>query len=493
MFSARRRVKAVFAIGALLAITACGASPAVERAIATRNARATGASGAGGSGGTALAGSTDAGGSAGGTAGGASGSASGAAASGGINGGGAAAGGATTGAKAGGPASGRNGTFAVGVAGGCGAQAPAGGNGGSTDTGVSGSTIKVGGTFFNGGYLDKYSQVTENAAKAYFNFVNDQGGICGRKIQFDTCDTGGNADGTVGCLTKLADQDNVFTMGPSLDFNLDIVQPFLASHKLPWVGDSGLYDAEFQSPWMFPTQIPGFDVGALIATQAIQTLHAKKIGISLLNTVAGPQCTAKAQQVAQKLGVDASATAANPEVVSLLDSQVGTLKQAGVDTVLFCNDPVNTIKFIQAAQRVGWKPTFVGGFVAADDVPLAAGSDAVGMYGFTAYDFYKAATAGIKQYLQITEYYYPNTFHHFYEQAAYIGAEALVAALRATGPNLKRDAFLKALKSMTDFDTGMGLHLNFANLSAQSPSGILLQADGNLAWHVVSGRFSPAA
>jgi branched-chain amino acid transport system substrate-binding protein len=403
---------------------------------------------------------------------------------------GGAAGGGASGAGPGGVAGGAN---ARAVAGGCGAQAPAGGNGGSTDTGVTATTIKIGGTFFNGSYLDKYSQVTENAAKAYFNFVNDLGGICGRKIQFDTCDTAGSADGTVGCLTKLADQDKVFTMGPSLDFNLDIVQPFLASHKLPWVGDSGLYDAEFSSPWMFPTQIPGFDVGALIATQAIQTLHAKKIGISLLNTVAGPQCTAKAQQVAQKLGVDASATADNPEVVLALDSQVGHLRQAGVDTVLFCNDPVNTIKFIQSAQRVGWKPTFVGGFVAADDVPQAAGPDAVGMYGFTAYDFYKATTPGIKQYRQITEYYFPNTFHHFYEQAAFIGAEAVVAALRATGPTLKRDAFLTALKSMTDFDTGMGLHLNFASLSAQKPSGIMLQADSSLAWHVVTGRFSPAA
>src|SRR5581483_876726 len=62
-------------------------------------------------------------------------------------------------------------------AGACAAAAPAGGNGGATDTGVSADTIKVGGTFFNGNYLDKYSQVTEQAAKAYFQYVNDQGGI----------------------------------------------------------------------------------------------------------------------------------------------------------------------------------------------------------------------------------------------------------------------------------------------------------------------------
>jgi len=376
----------------------------------------------------------------------------------------------------------------------CGAQAPAGGNGGATDTGVSSDTIKIGATFFNGNYLDKYSQVTENAAKAYFQYVNDQGGICGRKIAFLPCDTAGTADGTQGCLSKLADQDKVFLMGPSLDFNLNTVQPTLQSHKLPWVGDSGLYSEEFQSPWMFPTQIPGQDVGAMIATYAGQTLHIKKAGISYLNDVAGPDCTKRAQQAAQRLGYDASPTASNQQVETSLDSQVSTLKNAGVQAVLFCNDPVNTIKFIQSCQRNGWHPVFVGGFVAADDVPQAAGSYAVGMYGFTGYDFYNSNTPGIQQYRAITENYFPNTFHHFYEQAAYIGAEAIVAALRQVGPNLTRPAFLTALKSMTDYDTGMGLHINFANIGgSQHPSGIMLQADQSLKWQVVTARFSPAA
>src|SRR5581483_10182041 len=136
-------------------------------------------------------GSGDAGGVAAGASGG-SGTAGG--------GGGSAAAAGRRGAAVGGAAAGTANQVAAGS---CGAAAPAGGNGGATDTGVSGDTIKVGGTFFNGNYLDQYS-------------------IGGRKIQFIPCDTAGTADGTKGCLSKLADQDKVFTMGPSLDFNLNI-------------------------------------------------------------------------------------------------------------------------------------------------------------------------------------------------------------------------------------------------------------------------------
>lgn len=366
----------------------------------------------------------------------------------------------------------------------------AGSNGGATDTGVTATSIKVGGTFFNGGYLDKYSQVAENGARAYFSFVNDQGGICGRKIEFVTCDTAGTADGTSGCLNKLADQQKVFVMGPSLDFNLDIVQKGLADRKLPWVGSSGLYDAEFNSPWMYPTQPPGGAVGALITKHATTKLGGKKLGVSLLRNGAGPSCTKRAREVAKANGAEVIATAENNEVETGLDNQVSTLRNAGVDTVLFCNDPVNNIKFIQAAQRSGWKPVFVGGFVAVDDVPQASGANAKGMYGLTLYDFYKAETPGVKQYREITEFYYPETFHHFYEQAAYVGAVAVVEALKKTGPKVTRTAFLQQLRGMRSFDVGLGLKLDFANLRDQVPSGVMLRADDSLAWKVASPRFS---
>jgi branched-chain amino acid transport system substrate-binding protein len=371
----------------------------------------------------------------------------------------------------------------------CAAAAPAGGNGGATDTGVTETTIKIGGTFFNGGFLDKYGQVSENAPRAYFNYINDQGGICGRKIQYVTCDTAGTADGTSGCLNKLSNSDKVFAMGPSLDFNLDIVPPTLARLKMPWVGSSGLYAEEFTSPWMFPSQLRGTDVGALITQFAVQQLKMKKMGVSFLNDVAGPECTEQAKKTAAALGASASATASNGTIETSLDNQVAKLRNAGVEGVLFCNDPVNTVKFIQAAQRVGWKPTFVGGFVLADDVPLAAGSGGKGMYGFSFWDFYKADAPGVKQYRQITEYYFPQTFHHFYEQATYIGARAIVDAIRAVGPKLTREALVAQMKKMNNYDTGFGLKLNFANLGKSTATGQMFKADDNLAWQPFTQRF----
>jgi ABC-type branched-subunit amino acid transport system substrate-binding protein len=240
---------------------------------------------------------------------------------------------------------------------------------------------------------------------------------------------------------------------------------------------------------MFPSQLRGTDVGALITQFTIQQLKLKKLGVSYLNDVAGPECTEQAKKTAAAQGGQVVDTASNGTIETSLDNQVAKLRNAGVEGVLFCNDPVNTVKFIQAAQRVGWKPVMIGGFVLADDVPQAAGSGAKGMYGFSFWDFYKAETPGVKQYRQITEYYFPQTFHHFYEQATYIGAKAIVDALRAIGPNVTRQALVAQMKKFTNYDTGFGLKLNFADLGKSTATGEMFKANDQLQWQQFTLRF----
>jgi branched-chain amino acid transport system substrate-binding protein len=369
---------------------------------------------------------------------------------------------------------------------------PAEGNGGGTDVGVTATSIKVGGTFLNGSYLDRYSQVSEQAAAAYFRYINDRGGIFGRRIEFITCDTAGTADGTQGCLRKLATADKVFALGPSVDLNLDTVQPFLEQQQLPWVGSSGAYPEEFSSPWMFPTQVAGVDVGGLIGKFAKQKLGVATVGVSYLNDVAGPECVDRVEQIGDRMGYRVVATAENSQTQGDLSQQVLTIQAAHPDVVLFCNDPVNTIKFVQAAGRINYRPPkgWVGGFVAADDVPQSMGAAGVGFYGFSSYDFYGGDLPGVGQFRRITEHYYPSIFHHFYSQAAYVGSMVLVEALKQAGPQLTRQGLVAALRSFTDFDSTMGLRLNLADPRAGTASGVMLQADGDLHWKVASERFS---
>src|SRR5947209_8524140 len=90
-------------------------------------------------------------------------------------------GGASGGAASGGASGGA-------AAGGVGVAAPAGGNGGSTDVGVTGTTITAGNISDLGGPVPGLFQGGPYGTQAYFDYVNSQGGVYGRKLILKTVD-----------------------------------------------------------------------------------------------------------------------------------------------------------------------------------------------------------------------------------------------------------------------------------------------------------------
>ena len=372
--------------------------------------------------------------------------------------------------------------------------APKAGNGGATDIGVTATEIRIGGSLFNGGFLDKYSRSVEEAAAAYFNLINDNGGIFGRKIKYDTCDTQGTAEGTQQCVRRLVEQNKVFAMGPGLDFNMDTVTGYVAQKKIPWVGTAGLYDAEWDSPWVFPTQLRGGAVGNLMTTFVAKTLQKKRIAISQLRNGAGPACTKEIRSVAAKLGLTVTYVAENNDTESDLSDRVIAARNTNPEVVVFCNDPVNNIKFQQSASRLGWKPIFIQGFGTADDVPQAIGSSAEGMYGFSPYDHYDVQSKAMLEYRKVTSFYFPNTFPFSYSVASWAGAQAVVQALTKAGPNLTRTKFLEAVRSLTTFDVGLGLSFDFSSPNEVCPpAGHFVQVKkvgGALKYVPVTGKYA---
>jgi len=369
-----------------------------------------------------------------------------------------------------------------------------GGNGGATDVGVTGETIKIGGIFLNGSWLDKYGQVAEQAGSAYFKYINDRGGIFGRKIEFVTCDTAATVNGMQGCVRKLAEQEKVFTLGPSLDFNVDTTVGYLAEKKLPWIGAPGFYDAEFTSPFVFPTQVHSSEIGALAATYAIQQLGAKRIGVSWNTQPPGPPCFDGVKRVATALGAQIVVDASNGPTESDLSPQVIRIRSGNPDAIILCNDPVNTVKFVQAAGRQNYKPAAgnIGAYCLADDVPQAMGPAGAGFYCLTSYDPYNANTPGVVEMNRIVKHYFPSSFAHAYTSAVFGGAKVLVDALVQAGPQLTRDRLIAALRAMTDYDTRMGLRLNFAAGARPKGTGVMMQADENLRWKQLGQRFPVA-
>src|ERR1700681_4215934 len=81
----------------------------------------------------------------------------------------------------------------------------------ATDVGVTSSTILLGNTIAQSGAAAAYGTIAY-AEAAYFNYIDTQGGVNGRAINFKILDDGYNPANTVPLTKGLVEQDQVFAM-----------------------------------------------------------------------------------------------------------------------------------------------------------------------------------------------------------------------------------------------------------------------------------------
>jgi len=99
------------------------------------------------------------------------------------------------------------------------------------DPGITSSSILIGGTFPLTGVASLYKTIPA-AEAAYFAYVNDHGGVNGRKINFDNKDDAYNPAQTVPLTQQLVEQDKVFAIFGGLGFVVsvcDLVGVFFVS------------------------------------------------------------------------------------------------------------------------------------------------------------------------------------------------------------------------------------------------------------------------
>ena len=77
--------------------------------------------------------------------------------------------------------------------------------------GVTATEVKIGGTFPLTGVASLYKTIPA-AEKAYFAYVNDNGGVNGRKINFEVLDDSYDPSKTVPLVQQLVEQDKVFAI-----------------------------------------------------------------------------------------------------------------------------------------------------------------------------------------------------------------------------------------------------------------------------------------
>src|ERR1700684_739090 len=151
-------------------------------------------------------------------------------------------------------------------------------------------TIKLGNTAPYSGPASAYGTIAR-AESAYFQMLNDQGGINGRRIEFLTLDDGYSPAKTVEQTRKLVEQDEVLAMFSSVGTAPNIsVQKYLNSKQVPQIFvSSGA--TRWNDPEHFPWTVgfnPTYELeGRLYAEYILKTKPNAKIAVIAPNEDAG--------------------------------------------------------------------------------------------------------------------------------------------------------------------------------------------------------------
>jgi ABC-type branched-subunit amino acid transport system substrate-binding protein len=330
------------------------------------------------------------------------------------------------------------------------------------EQGVSETEIRIGNLMPYSGNLEVFGAIGK-AEAAYFEMINERGGITGRKIRFISYDDKSNPVAALDLTRRLIEEDNVLlvfgSFGTPGNFG---VRKYLNERQIPQLfvasGDDHLFDPSL-FPWTMGWQ-PSFREEGRIYANYIQASYPGKTIVALWqNDQFGREVIKGLEdglgEVARMIRVDIAYDVADEH----LDTHVSILKQSGAKIFAFAGTPTNAAKVIRIAAQLDWHPVFILSHMASSIGTALRPAGLENTVGVITAAFLKDANdPAWKDEQAIKDW---QVFFDKYSRAGgkddgaavfgYAAAETLVQVLKQCGGDLSRENVMKQAAALKDY------------------------------------------
>ena len=365
--------------------------------------------------------------------------------------------------------------------------------GGTTDL-----EIRIGNIMPYTGPLTAFAAIGR-AEAAYFDMINERGGINGRKVRFISRDDSSNPRTAAEQTSELVEQERVHLMFGSFGTPSNLAtRAYLNERSIPQLFvASG--DEEWAHPKRFPWTMgwqPTFRAEGRIYANYIQASYPdRKIAVLWQNDQFGRDLFRGLQE---GLGITASMIVADIAIDAdmSIDTQVDVLKNSGAEVlVLNCAPPISA-RAIRRAAELGWHPVLVLVNAAASIANALRPAGLQNSVGVISTSYLKDASdttwkddPAIKEWLAFMDKYYPDgDKEDGYAIFGYAAAQTLAQVLTQCGDDLSRENIMRQAASLKDYKSGIALPGITINTGPADFHPIkqmrLVQFDGN-AWQPI--------
>ncbi|MGH7043876.1 MAG: ABC transporter substrate-binding protein [Acetobacteraceae bacterium] len=326
--------------------------------------------------------------------------------------------------------------------------------------GVTKDTIRIGMYGPLTGAVSMYGYPINDGAIAVYKQINAEGGIYGRKIVIVPEDGACNPVKTRAAVEKLLEEDNVFIVhGGSCSAAAYAARPEFIRSQVPDVLMAATDDriSTPASPYIFTTTLTGSQDGASMLRFAESDHAVKRLAVVQHN-----DDWAQSRIAAIRAGLKGSSIKLVADEIlnrgaSDATAQVLKIKQSHPDMIFMITYPAESAVFLRDARKYGVEGPFVGTVGIQDMLDLAQRAGGLDAVKNTYADAFLKGPIGspeMKQYTDLVTKYFPNIKLQSLNFYGMSGAYAIIAALKAAGPDLTRAKFIAALDHLKDADAG---------------------------------------
>ena len=341
--------------------------------------------------------------------------------------------------------------------------------------GVSNSEIKLGTTAYYSGPAST-AAAYGLAQVAYFQMVNDRGGINGRKVNLISLDNAFSPPKAIEQTRKLVESDEVFAIAGSLGTPTNVaIQKYLNSKGVPNLFlTSGA--ERFNDPKEFPWIIPFYPIyvsqGALFAKYILRERPGGKIAVQYENDDLGRDYV---KGLKQGLGDKASTMIVKELSHELSDptinSQILDFKAAGADILIQFTQSKFAAQGIRVAAGLNWRPLHIvasnAGSIGTTFIPAgveASKGVVTATWERNPADPSQAGHPAVKDFKAFASRYMPNLdFNNTAALPGYNNAYMIEQVLKRCGDELTRENLLRQATTLKDivppmFIEGIGVY-----------------------------------
>jgi branched-chain amino acid transport system substrate-binding protein len=337
---------------------------------------------------------------------------------------------------------------------------------GGDTTGVTDTEIKIGTLLpLSQSAAATWGVGLSKGMQAYYDYINDQGGIYGRKIKLIVGDSQYTGPVAIEAARKLTEQDKVFAFQGGLGTEaMNSTYKYLEGKGVPdmfmLTGETMFTDPVSRNrfSWLVDYLTEGRILGRYIA----DTYPDKRVGILAQNDDFGKQ-----GEEGVKLGLK-DRNSSSETVTEYYDgtqndvtAQTQRLKTDNVEIIAVYGMPMQAASLIKTAREtLSWDvPIVITGVDAVEIEGALAGYNNIEgtvsvVYGHQAYE---KDVPGIAEHIRIMAKYAAGTKPDNLTLTGYAIAQSMTYLLEQNGPDLTRESFLDTAESVCKWESPIGL------------------------------------